>query len=752
MASVLALISKAVFEKQAPGAKLGATLGMDRYVSAGKGLAPLADGGALFLVTVRPPERLWLCAILDAPEFDGTMWRSATASAAPIVDVTELLPSVKLANGKGIQAPEGKLGMSLQTPRTLSDEDDALLRAAAGGAAKPSIKKAAAGGAPAAPSPPRPTPPPKAKPPAAAAATGDLFAQIVADPDDVALRRVYADQLTEVGDPHGEYIQLACAADALPDGDPKRAELEELALRLRRRHSLAFSRALRRVPYFNRSHEGSRPFELERGLPERFVASTTKALLDALPDGAKAAPLRALTLHRATNADLARLATMPELARVRALRIENSHELGPEGLVALLRSPHLQRLETLAVTATLSSAVLAAMADAPALDGLTALGLHGDARGDAKATDLDALLRSPRLASLRELDLSSIDVDPATLGGLALLEDLALTDLSIGGAKGAAQLAAAPNLTQLRRLCLRDLDIGDKGLATLVGSPRLGALRTLDLAAMVSGKKVAAVLDAMALPSLERLRLRGSPLREEGAKAIVAAQKKLARLTLLDVSGGQLKDDGAKALAALELRHLASVDFDGNGIGPDGMEALADGPLLARARTLSVQNNKCGTEGGVALARGKFVANLRSLHLYYNWMGVKGVRALLEAASQLEVLSAGANNYGPEPARAIAASKTLRRLREVTFGEGGIDVAALAKSPAAQTFESLSLSNSAIDLAAAEALAALPTLEELHLVFSRPDDDAARLLRARFGPNLTTWGDFDRINALPGPE
>ena len=45
---------------------------MDRYVSANKGLEPLADGGRLYLVTVRPPnEALWLVAVLEQPKFDG---------------------------------------------------------------------------------------------------------------------------------------------------------------------------------------------------------------------------------------------------------------------------------------------------------------------------------------------------------------------------------------------------------------------------------------------------------------------------------------------------------------------------------------------------------------------------------------------------------------------------------------------------------------------------------------------------------
>lgn len=51
-------------------------------------------------------------------------------NATPVTNITALKNRIKFANGSGITAPKGKLGMSLQTPRTLSDDDTALLLAA----------------------------------------------------------------------------------------------------------------------------------------------------------------------------------------------------------------------------------------------------------------------------------------------------------------------------------------------------------------------------------------------------------------------------------------------------------------------------------------------------------------------------------------------------------------------------------------------------------------------------------------------
>lgn len=150
----MAIVSKAVFEqlaKQKGGATLGARLGLDRYGSTHKALAPLAEGGALFAVTVRPPsEALWLVAVLEQPTLRDDGWY-ASPSAIAITDVSHLKDQLRFASGKGLTAAAGALGMSLQTPRTLSAEDEALLRAAAGtaAAAQPAPASPAAKSAPA---------------------------------------------------------------------------------------------------------------------------------------------------------------------------------------------------------------------------------------------------------------------------------------------------------------------------------------------------------------------------------------------------------------------------------------------------------------------------------------------------------------------------------------------------------------------------------------------------------------------------
>ena len=130
---ILAIYSKGRFDKEARGLAVGEVFAIDRYTSKHKGLTPLAEGGALFVVTVRPGDVLWLVAVLESPAFKNGAWVAAK-NTVPIADISQLVDKIQFTSGKGIKAGKGKLGMSLQTPRALSSDDIALLREAAGGA------------------------------------------------------------------------------------------------------------------------------------------------------------------------------------------------------------------------------------------------------------------------------------------------------------------------------------------------------------------------------------------------------------------------------------------------------------------------------------------------------------------------------------------------------------------------------------------------------------------------------------------
>lgn len=155
MPNVLAIISKAQFEAAHPRATEGDELGFARYASTHAALSPLTGGGSLFLVTVRPPdERLWLIGELVEPTHDGKAWKSSP-STVRVRDITALIPRLRFSNGKGLSPKKGALGMSLQTPRQLTDDDTDLLRGSA--ASTPATKRRAPVAS--TPAPPRPSEP-----------------------------------------------------------------------------------------------------------------------------------------------------------------------------------------------------------------------------------------------------------------------------------------------------------------------------------------------------------------------------------------------------------------------------------------------------------------------------------------------------------------------------------------------------------------------------------------------------------------
>src|SRR4051812_12220052 len=118
MPSVMAIVSKAVFDNEARGIGLGDVWPTDRYASQNKGLAALSAGGDLYLVTVRPPETLCLIAILRSPQHDETGWHAAP-NTARVTDIHAVRSQLTFAGGPLLPTKPGALGMSLQTPRVL---------------------------------------------------------------------------------------------------------------------------------------------------------------------------------------------------------------------------------------------------------------------------------------------------------------------------------------------------------------------------------------------------------------------------------------------------------------------------------------------------------------------------------------------------------------------------------------------------------------------------------------------------------
>ena len=94
MASVMVIVSKAAFKNDVVTAEgkqgeLGDVCPIPHYRSRHKSIDALQEGGALFLVTVRPPEQLWLCAVLESPRALSDGWYGEP-NVVPITDISAL--------------------------------------------------------------------------------------------------------------------------------------------------------------------------------------------------------------------------------------------------------------------------------------------------------------------------------------------------------------------------------------------------------------------------------------------------------------------------------------------------------------------------------------------------------------------------------------------------------------------------------------------------------------------------------------
>jgi uncharacterized protein (TIGR02996 family) len=278
--------------------------------------------------------------------------------------------------------------------------------------------------------------PPPAKPKQAAGDEASLLAGIAADPDDDAPRLVYADWLLDHGDGFGEFIQVGCALEA-------NAGAGELAGKLLRKHEKAWLAPIRP---FIRTWRWRRGLLGEVTCDARLFTQAAAAIAARAPRGrleltglkAKdvaalaACPLGAfgtviLDSQRIDAAQMAIIARSPAIAGVTSWRL-GYNPFADGGLVAIASSPHFASARELSFR-----------------------GLSDTPKFSAQA--FGALLASPHLTALRELELAVTGVTGAFLRCKLALEQLELWTETFGDADAAA-LASARSLANLRQLSI----------------------------------------------------------------------------------------------------------------------------------------------------------------------------------------------------------------------------------------------------------------------------------------------------------
>ncbi|HKB39746.1 MAG TPA: TIGR02996 domain-containing protein [Gemmataceae bacterium] len=314
---------------------------------------------------------------------------------------------------------------------------------------------------------------------------------IIENPDDDAVRLIFADWLEERDDPRGEFIRIQVKRDR-PGLDEARetkllgAHEKEWVAPLRPwvrewRFVRGFVEWVR-VPAEYILGEGRKVFRLTPVRDARFNEATEHITrLAAVPELAR---LRSLDLGYNLLAleQVNRLATSPHLAGLDSLNLA-CNPLNNDGAVALSHAS-LPRLRELYLYRTqLGVAGLDALLQAPGRPGFTVLDLHSN---PLHAEGAGVLARSASAASLVSLDLSDTHSHDGGARALAASRHLGnLKYLRLGHSRltaaGAAALARARSLEALEELDLSGNDIGDTGALALARSTALRRLRRLHL-------------------------------------------------------------------------------------------------------------------------------------------------------------------------------------------------------------------------------------------------------------------------------
>ena len=143
----------------------------------------------------------------------------------------------------------------------------------------------------------------------------------------------------------------------------------------------------------------------------------------------------------------------------------------------------------------------------------------------------------------------------------------------------------------LQQVGLRQIGMTPAGLAAWTASSAYGAANVVDMsdnALRVAGARALAAADAGGAGDLTLAR---TGLGPEGAVVLLSPGSRLARWTRwLDLTGNGLGDEGVEALAAVATG-LVTLDLSANAITDDGVEHLAEArwPVLLEAAGFEVR-------------------------------------------------------------------------------------------------------------------------------------------------------------------
>jgi uncharacterized protein (TIGR02996 family) len=471
--------------------------------------------------------------------------------------------------------------------------------------AKAKAKKTAAPKNPAYPAKKKPA----AKKPAANKAPsvpvgGDLLAQIISGPEDRALRLVYADALSDAGDPRGALITQQCALADLDPLDARYAPTLASVNRLIAAHGKQWLGDFRPAIWPGLVDRLSNA-KFEGGFLKR-IAMTTDDIATQWAKLRAREPVKGVELIVSEWIE-PQYRTLPQAADFEILKVSPTGWFTGNSFANVLAwgMPKLRELDIAGCDVGSTGAQLIANmktdlaeyypdhVEPPHFaDGqLRALGLAGTNIGDGGLTHLIA---ARHLAGLEALDLGRCNIseegmlvalrDSETMRGL---RKLSLAGNSHVGAMLGVLAGWADRLVELKL----PQSTNAAALRALFPKPS-PKLRTFEISSAkdLAGAKLADVAEA-----LVHLDIGTTSLGDDRFIELIGAPS-LRRLVHLHANGCSLSDD---VIGKLPFERLVSLDVSSNKLTDAGMKALASWSGLANVTFLRIGNNRKVTAAGL---------------------------------------------------------------------------------------------------------------------------------------------------------
>lgn len=359
----------------------------------------------------------------------------------------------------------------------------------------------------------------------------ELLEAIVRAPEDDTPRLIFADWLSEQGDPRGELIHLQLRAASLEAGG-ERNKVRAAENKLLDAHRAAWLGPIAGVV---------EKAEFRRG----FVAMVRMTA-------------RAWIAHAKSV-----LAVAPLIDELELLFGEGEGGLGPEAF----ERPEMRHVRSLSLRGMHAEPVRA-LAAASTLGALRTLVLEGAPLSPTEGEAI-AAAKLPQLRALRMTVASDLALAPDVLWAIGRAK-FSLESLFVDG----QEWSMAPTA------------LGAAGAAAIVGGAAFSSLKRLELPFMGLGAEgVSGLMDLQGLEALDVTRARIGPA---GLDPLFAHE----RLREVNLFGNDLGDAGAARIAkSPALARWSFLHLGGNDLGLEGVQALADSPYAKNLRTLNLVSN-----------------------------------------------------------------------------------------------------------------------------------------------------------------